>query len=67
VGEVKKVVSRESLNVSTVGLAAVVTLTLEGCQDFLRRLDGEVWKAPCSFAFPQHEKELPNLEIQPSK
>src|SRR4030065_1079346 len=67
VGEVKKVASRGPLNVSTVNLAAIVALTPEGCHDFLRRLDGEVWKSPCSFAFPQHEKELPNLEIQPSK
>jgi len=67
VGEVKKEASIHLIKVSTVGLAAAVTLTFEGCKDFLRRLDGEVWKPPCSSAFPQHETELPNLEIQPSK
>lgn len=29
-------------------------------------LDGEVWKPPCVFAIPQHEKKIPDFKVQPS-
>jgi len=29
-------------------------------------LDGEVWKSPCVFAIPQHEKKFPGFKVQPS-
>jgi len=55
------------LGVFKAGLAEAATLTMDGCARIFHRLDGEVWKTTCLFAFPLHETAPPNLKVQPPK
>jgi hypothetical protein len=53
------------LQVSTVGSANAIPLTIHECTKILSGLDGEVRNPQCLFTFPQHEKKNLNFEVQP--
>ena len=46
------------LQVSTVGSANAIPLTIHECTKILSGLDGEVQNPQCLFMFPQHEKKI---------
>ena len=57
----RKTISKIRVNKSKVSIAAVATLTMDGCMKFLIGWIKRFGNPPSLFAFPLNETDYPNL------